>query len=144
MDWIVNSEASLQSFIGDIRESFRKDKFLRITAKIGKARSLDQNSISHVWYAQMARELREDDELGWKGYCKLHFGVPILRTEDQEFREFYDRALKVLTYEQKLAAMKFVPVTSEMTKPQLTKYLEAMQEGMAQQGVILDFPKEDK
>jgi len=141
MELIVNSEVALQSAIGELRESFRVHRFLRVTVRTGKARSLDQNAISHAWYQQVARELREDDELGWKAYCKLHHGVPILRAEDADFREFYDGALKGLTYEQKLGAMKYLPVTSLMTKPQLSKYLEAVQADFRGKGVWLEFPE---
>lgn len=140
-DWIANSEPALQTLIGDLREMWRQHKFLRVTAKAGKARSLDQNAISHAWYQQMAREDRQDDEMGHKGYCKLHHGIPILRAEDAEFRAFYDGALKGLTYEQKREAMKYVPVTSLMTKPQLSKYLEAVQSDYATRGVHLEFPE---
>jgi hypothetical protein len=123
----INSEVSLQTFIGDIREQW----------------SLDQNAISHAWYEQLARELREYDALGWKCECKLLHGVPILRAEDPEFRRFYDGAIKAtLMYPEKLAAMKFVPVTSLMTKQQLSKYLEAMREHFLRRGVRLEFPVE--
>lgn len=141
--WTVNSEPSLQSFIGDVRELFRANKYVKLTAKVGKARSLDQNALSHIWYEQLSRELREDDVLGWKSYCKLHHGVPIMRAEDEEFRQFYDGAIKGLTYEQKLQAMKFMPVTSLMTKLQLSKYLEAMQDDFKKRGVLLMFPEVD-
>lgn len=140
--WTINSDSSLQSVIGDIRELYRANKFLKVSAKVGKSRSLDQNAISHAWYEQLARELKEDDALGWKCYCKLHHGIPILRAEDEEFRAFYDAALIGLSYEQKLGAMKFVPVTSNMKKPQLSKYLEAMQADFRSRGVALEFPVE--
>lgn len=140
----INSEMSLQKAIGDLRELFRVHRFVKISAKTGKARSLDQNAISHAWYEQIARELREDDALGWKAYCKLNHGVPILRAEDEEFREFYDHSIKpVLTYEQKLSAMKYLPVTSLMTKPQLSAYLEAMQTDFSRRGVMLSFPEDE-
>jgi hypothetical protein len=139
----INSEVSLQTFIGDIREQWNRHKFLRVTVKAGKDRSLDQNAISHAWYEQLARELREYDALGWKCECKLLHGVPILRAEDPEFRRFYDGAIKAtLMYPEKLAAMKFVPVTSLMTKQQLSKYLEAMREHFLRRGVRLEFPLE--
>ena len=140
--WVLNSEVKLQSFIGDIRDLFAANKFVRVSAKTGKSRTLDQNAISHAWYEQLARELREDDALGWKCLCKLRLGVPILRAEDEEFRAFYDAAIKQsLTYEEKLAAMKFVPVTSLMTTEQLSKYLEAMQKEFCA-SVRLEFPQE--
>jgi hypothetical protein len=140
--WTLNSETSLQSTLGEIRELWKANKWLKVTAKTGKPRSSDQNSISHAWYEQLARELPEDDTSGWKSYCKLHIGVPLLRAEDGQFREFYDAAVKGLKYEQKLAAMKFVPVTSLMTKGQLSKYLEAMQMEFVGRGVQLEFPQE--
>lgn len=105
-------------------------------------RSLDQNAISHAWYEQLARELREDDAIGHKCYCKLHHGVPILRAEDGEFREAYDATIKGMNYEQKLKAMRILPVTSLMTKPQLSKYLEAIQSDFDRRGVRLEFPDE--
>lgn len=141
---VINSDTSLQSAFGLLRELYSKHRFVKVSAKTGKARSLDQNAISHAWYEQIARELREDDALGWKAYCKLNHGVPILRAEDEEFREFYDQSIKpVLTYEQKLTAMKYLPVTSLMTKPQLSAYLEAMQADFARRGVRLEFPEDE-
>lgn len=137
---VINSDSSLQTVLGTLREMYAQHRFVRIDAKTGKARSLDQNAISHAWYEQLARELREDDALGWKCYCKLHFGVPILRTEDNEFREFYDGSIKAMSYERKLVAMKYLPVTSDMTKPQLSQYLEAMQAAFVPLGVMLEFP----
>lgn len=139
---VINSDSSLQTVFGTLREMYAQHRFVRIDAKTGKARSLDQNAISHAWYEQLARELREDDALGWKCYCKLHFGVPILRTEDNEFREFYDNSIRGMTYERKLIAMKYLPVTSNMTKPQLSKYLEAMQAAFVPLGVMLEFPQQ--
>jgi hypothetical protein len=139
---IINSQESLQRALGDLREMWNESKFLRLNVKKGKDRSLDQNAISHCWYEQLARELREDDVLGWKCYSKLHLGVPILRAEDEEFRTAYDAVIKGLTYEQKLIAMKHWPVTSVMTIPQLSKYLEAMQAEFLRRGVKLEFPVE--
>lgn len=139
---VINSSESLQRAIGDLRDLWNAHKFLRVDIKAGKDRSLDQNAISHAWYQQLSRELREDDALGWKCFCKLNFAVPIMRTEDTEFREFYDAAIKsTLSYEEKLDAMKFLPVTSLMTKAQLSTYLEAMQGHFADR-VRLEFPAE--
>jgi hypothetical protein len=127
---LINSELSLQSFIGDLRSQWREHKYLRVTVRAGTDRSLEQNAISHAWYEQIARELREDDAAGVKRFCKLHYGVPILRAEDEDFRSLYDTAIKPhLSYEQKLRAMDYLPVTSLMTVRQLSVYLEAMQEG---------------
>lgn len=136
---VINSDESAQRFIGVIREQYMTHRFLRVSVKTGKARSLPQNSLTHAWYEQIARELREDDTLGWKSYCKLHHGVPILRAEDDEFREIYDTTIKGMTYEQKLKVMRYFPVTSLMSKEQLSKYAEAVRDDFQCRGVFLEF-----
>jgi len=136
--FVINSDIALQSRIGDIRDLYQKHRYLKVSVRAGVDRSIDQNAISHDWYEQIARELREDDAVGWKSYCKLHHGVPILRTENEDFRAFYDAGLKSLTYEAKLKAMKFVPVTSLMTVKQMTAYLESLQGDFRRRGVILE------
>jgi hypothetical protein len=143
---VVTGAESMQRAIGDLRQMFAEHGFLKLTVKAGKARSIPQNAITHAWYGQIARELREDDELGWKCYCKLHHGVPILRAEDAEFRETYDGAIKGLSYEQKLAVMKILPVTSIMTKAQLSKYADAVRDDFRSDvradKVLLEFPQD--
>lgn len=138
---VINSAEGLQRAIGDLRDLWTQHRFLRVNVKAGVDRSLPQNSLVHAWYGQIARELREDDELGWKCYCKLHHGVPILRAEDEEFREVYDGAIKGLSYEQKLAVMKFFPVTSRMTRDQLSRYAQLVQADFRARGVLLEFPQ---
>ncbi len=142
MKLTINSDTSLQAAIGELREQYRQHRFVTVTVKEGKSRSLDQNAISHAWYEQVARELREDSALGVKRFCKLHFGVPILRAEDEEFRAVYDGAIRrSLSYEQKLLAMDMLPVTSRMNVKQLSAYLEAMQQHFAGR-VWLQFPEQ--
>lgn len=141
---IINSEVALQRAIGDLREDWKRHRFLRLKWTAGAKRSLDQNAIAHAWYEQVARELREDDALGVKCYAKLHHGVPILRAEDADFRAAYDAAIKGLTYPQKLQAMRLLPVTSLMTKAQLSTFLESLQADFRARGVFLEFPEPAK
>ncbi|RIJ00269.1 hypothetical protein DXK93_27290 [Achromobacter sp. K91] len=103
-----------------------------------KPRTRAQNAFSHAWYGEIALALPEDDTLGWKCYCKLHHGVPILRAEDAAFREAYDGAIKPLSYEKKLLAMRVFPVTSRMNTRQLTKYADAVRDDFAARGVLLE------
>ncbi|UQN37296.1 hypothetical protein MTR80_06215 [Alcaligenes aquatilis] len=137
---IVNSDESLQRFMGDLRSQYQVHRYLRISIKTGKARTLPQNDITHVWYGQIARELPEDDALGWRCYCKLHHGVPIMRAEDAEFQCMYDSIIKGRTYEEKLLMMKYLPVTSLMSRKQLSTYAEAVQADFRARGVFLVFP----
>lgn len=142
MQLTVNSDVSLQQAIGTLRDLYKSERYLRVDIKTGKARSIDQNSISHTWYEQISRELREETPLGVKNFCKLNYGVPILRAENEAFRIQYDTVLKPLSYEKKLLAMNFLPVTSLMTKAQLSQYLTAMQTAYADR-VRLEFPEQE-
>ena len=137
----VNSDQSLSRAIGDLREAYRAHRYVKVTIGTGAKRSLDQNALSHAWYQQIADELREYKPHEIKRANKLHHGVPILRAEDEEFRAVYDAVIRPLAYEQKLLAMDILPVTSRMTKAQLSAYLDAMK--AAYDGsVALQFPDE--
>lgn len=46
-----------------------------------------------------------------------------------------------MAYEKKLVAMRCWPVTSLMTKAQLSKYADAVKEDFEKRSVILEFPK---
>ena len=141
----VNSKEALSKFIGDVRELWDHHKFLRVSLRTGKDRSSDHNAVSHCWYAQIANELREDTAAGVKRYCKLHHAVPILRAEDDDFRGFYDLAVKHnLSYEQKLKAMDFIPMTSVMSVKQMSQYMDAVQADFLKRGVLLEYKDDDK
>lgn len=142
-EWIIDSDRACAEAIGKIREAFARSRFLRVIVR-EKVRSLSQNDQAHVWYEQVSMELREDTPLGVKCTSKLQVGVPILRAADSDFREFYDNALKRLSYEQKHAAMRYVPVTSLMDVDCASKYLEELQTFWSYRGVRLEFKKSDK
>ena len=135
---IVNSLKTLEDALSEIRDRWGRSKYLRIVVRERK-RSLNQNDQTHVWYAQIAEQLREDTPREVKNFCKLHYGVPILRAEDSDFRKFYDKAIRVLPYVDKLESMDYVPVTSIMTVAQLKQYTDRMQAEYAKRGVILTF-----
>jgi len=113
---------------------------------VEEKRSLQQNDLSHAWYAELDKNFFLDERRGHaRNYCKLHFGVPILRQEDAVFRDLYDKSIKpVLSYEEKIAAMKILPVTSRMSRPQKNEYLTIMQQYFAEQSFVLSVPKDDE
>ena len=107
----------------------------------GADRSQAQNRLMWEWAGQFAAQMgdRTADEV--QKEWKLTIGVPILRAENDAFRTFYDQSLKRLTYPEKLAAMEFVPVTSQMTVPQMRAFMDAIQRQGAEQGVTLTDPE---
>ena len=138
----IYSEPRLQQVIGQMRQAFKAGGYLRVTWSEEKPRSLPQNALSHLWYEQISRELGEDSPEGVKAECKLRFGVPILRAQDDDFRTLYDGAIKGnLSYEQKLQIMRLLPVTSLMNSAQLSQYLQDVQRSYAGR-VDLQFPDE--
>ena len=102
-----------------------------------KGRTGAQNAFSHAWYCEIAQAFPEDDTLGWKAYCKLNHGVPILVAEDEDFRNVYNHTLRVLSYDAQLKIMRFFPVTSLMNVKQLTAYAEAVQDDFIGRGLEL-------
>lgn len=141
MEWIINSETALQKAIGDLREAWKRDRWLQVKAKVGKTRSIPQNAIQHAWYTQMALEDRQDDIRGHTRYCKLTHGVPILCAADPDYRAMCRRLLGPLPYESRLEAMDHFPVTRLFTKAQESAYLDALQKDYRRRGVFLEFPE---
>lgn len=65
----------------------------------------------------------------YRAFCKLHFGVPILRNENERFCQLYDKKVKWRSYADKLEFMAEpfdFPVTRLMTTRQHKQYLDAI------------------
>ena len=108
----------------------------------GRKRSENQNSLQHLWIKEAAEQLEQSvEEL--RAFCKLRFGVPILRRDSEQFRDTYDRLIKPLSYEDKIEAMiRFDwPVTRLMTVPQKTEYLSEVERCFLEQGCVLTSPE---
>lgn len=96
--------------------------------KQGDDRSTEQNRLAFKWYGEIAAEFGDRLPHDVRAYCKLHHGVPI-RREDDEFREVYDRVIRPLPYEAKLALMVEpidFPITRDMSVKEMTRYLDAI------------------
>jgi len=132
----IKTEADREAAV-KLLENFALPATLSLTK--GVKRSLPQNDL------QMNRIKEISDQLGWstketRAYCKLHIAVPILRAENPEFREAYDRIIKPHSYEEKLELMVEpfdFPVTRLFKTAQMTQYLDAMARHFASQGVVL-------
>ena len=142
MKLTINSIDSLSLAIGKLRELFSEIHYFQITINTGKSRSLSQNAISHAWYVQVAREELEYDAETVKCLCKLHYGLPIVRGDDEMYNGVCVQVIDPLPYENKVKAMKYFPCTSLMKTLQMAEYLEHVQKHYAGR-VDLKFP-EDK
>lgn len=134
--------------------AFIENQPLPFTATIEKGviekRSSDQNRLQRLWINEAA----EQDTIGmtaeeYRAYCKLHFGVPMLRNENDTFAELYDSKIRdrvpPYSYEQKLEFMAIpwdMHVTRLMTIKQHDKYLNMMHDHFTSLGMILTIPND--
>jgi len=124
----INSAESLSKFIGELREKYKEIHYLEISIKEqAKHRGINQNYVSHGWYKKVSLEEGEYTPEGVKRLCKYHFGVPILRADDEELNAWCVKVIDMLPYESKIEAMEHIPVTSLMTTKQMMLYMETMQ-----------------
>lgn len=116
---------------------------ITVTWTQGAPRSTAQNRLAQRWFTDIATQLGDQTHEDVRADCKLRFGVPILRAENEAFRISYDRVIKDLPYENKLDAIKAfdLPVTRLMTAKQMTAFMDEMQRNWTAQGVRLTDPE---
>ncbi|MES9841202.1 MAG: hypothetical protein ABW134_11670 [Candidatus Thiodiazotropha endolucinida] len=106
-----------------------KDRTWKVTLEeYSKTRSNEQNRLQRLWLKEAEKQGDMTAE-EYRGYCKLHFGVPIMRRDSEEFQEVYDRLIRPRPYVEKLELMMIpmdMPVTRIMTVKQKTEYLSSM------------------
>lgn len=115
-----------------------------VTIAKGVPRSSDQNRLQRMWCQEAAEQLGDRPAEEIRGDAKLRFGVPILRAENEPFREKYDRLIKPRPYAEKLELMMEpldFPVTRLMTTKQKTAYLDSFAAFYAGLGVRLTIPE---
>jgi hypothetical protein len=125
---------------------FLESRKLPFTVEItdGRRRSIEQNRLQRLLINEIAEQLGDRTPEEVRAECKLRLGVPILRAENEEFRARYDAVVRPLPYEAKLAIMAEpldLPVTRIMSVDQKQRYLDAIYQRYAEQGVVLTQPE---
>ena len=112
---------------------------LTVSWSRGADRSKEQNALSWVWAAQAADQLQDRDAADVRAEWKLTIGVPILRAENETFRDAYDKTVRDLSYEDKIVVMRDLdfPVTRLMNLSQMSRFMDAVQRRAIEQGVEL-------
>lgn len=137
----VDTEQARQTFIRYVEGM--KLPFVA-TVEPGRKRTLDQNKLQRLWLNEIAHQLPEHTAEEWRGYCKLHVGVPIMRMASDEFCEVYDRVIRPMDYEHKIQLMMVpldLPVTRLMNTKQHKEYLDTIYREFAQRGMVLTDPE---
>lgn len=107
----------------------------------GRDRSAEQNRLAFKWYGEISDQTGEDRE-DVRARCKLEIGVPIMREASDKFRATYDRLIRPLPYEDKLAAIRDmdVPVTRLMNVGQMSEFMYIVFRRHADVGIVLTVP----
>lgn len=140
----VNCQSKLTEAVTLLTQLFREKKFVVVTMRPGKDRTLDQNALWFALYERIAKSTGMGDVEDVRRYCKLHHGVPIMRSADADFRESWNMALLHLPYEIKLRWMGACamfgpdgfPVTRLLSREQGCMYTDRIVEEFTAQGVF--------
>jgi hypothetical protein len=142
----VNGVGKLSEAIAKITAMFREHKFLVVSIRPGKDRTLDQNALWFAIYQRIAQMTEIGDVEDARRYCKLHYGVPIMRKADEDFRHAWNVSFLMLTYETKLELMgpcalfgpDGFPVTRLFDRAQGIAYTDKIVADWSQRGVVFD------
>lgn len=140
----VNSAARLSEAITRLTAMYRDKKYVVVSLRPGKDRTLDQNALWFALYQRIAEMTQIGDVEDARRYCKLHYGVPIMRRDDADFRDGWNRMFLHLTYEQKLELMgpcaifgpDGFPVTRLFNRVQGVLYTDRIVEAFTDRGVV--------
>ena len=142
----VNSAAKLSEAITKLTAMYKENKFVVVSLRKGKDRTLDQNAMFFALYKRIADMTEIGDIEDARRYCKLHHGVVIMRKDSEEFRSGWAQFFITLTYEEKLALMgpgplfgpDGFPVTRLFDRAQGITYINRIVDEFRAKGVYFD------
>jgi ribosomal protein L39E len=119
---------------------------ITVNIKKGKDRTIQQNKLQRMWMLEAEAQGDHTAE-EYRAYCKLHIGVPILRSQDDDFKAAYDAVIRPLSYEKKIKAM-MIPldfsVSRLMTTKQFSEYSKGIYEHFTGKGIKLTDPDNEE
>lgn len=137
---LINSATSLGIAINEITEIFKDKKYLSVKLYAGK-RTIDQNSLTYVFYKAVSDQKGDMTELEVRRHCKFFYGLPILK-RNSGYAAFLERLGTLsMSHEEKLESMDYLDVTSIMSVTELREYLDTMVLEWAKQGILLEAKK---
>ncbi|QZA71291.1 NimB-like recombination protein [Pseudomonas phage AH02] len=140
----VNSQSKLSEAISAMTAMFNEKKYVVVTLRPGKDRTLDQNALWFALYQRISVSTQIGEAEDARAYCKLHMGVQILLGDDADFNAAWQRTMKHLSYEEKLSLMgnhplfgpDGFPVTRLFNRAQGVAYTEAIVANFSAKGVF--------
>ena len=89
----------------------------------GADRSAQQNKLMWKWAGEVEDQKMQETADEVQRRWKLDHGIPIMCEASEEYRNFCRLTLKRLNREQRIEAMRYTPVTSEMNVRQNSRDL---------------------
>lgn len=140
----VNGAARLSEAITKLTAMFKESRYVVVSMRPGKDRTLDQNALWFAMYQRIAESTQIGDVEDARRYCKLHFGVLIMRRDCVEFLRGWNQLFLHLEYEQKLELMgpcslfgpDGFPVTRLFNRAQGVEYTNRIVDDFTSKGVI--------
>lgn len=134
-----DDKEDLIKLIRSVNFEYPMDVYIK---RAGSSRSDAQNALQMLWFREAGRQ---GDQKAWeyRAYCKLHFGVPIMRRDNKAYSQSYDEHVRPVKYESKLVYMVDpwdFPVTRLFTKRQMSEYLDLVYEHLTGLGIKLSQP----
>lgn len=134
-----NNDHQLNSFIEAVQLEWVKGK--DVTVQFLEAdRSTNQNALIYALYGDIAKQAEDLTVNDVRAQCKLHYGVGILKANDDSFTQWYDQHIKGMTYEAKIDLMRYMDLTSLFTKEQASQYISDIIQAYTKQGFALADP----
>lgn len=148
----VNSNAKLSEAVSRLTKLWRDSHYVVVSLRVGRDRTLDQNALWFSLYQRITEMTQIGEVEDARRICKLHHGVPIMRRDDPDFRDGWNRIFLHLTYEEKLALMgecslfgpDGFPVTRLFNRAQGVEYTNRVVDAFRAQGVLFDDLLKDK
>ena len=140
----VNSASRLSEAVSAMTAMYRDHKFVVVSLRPGKDRTLDQNRLWFSIYKRISEMTQIGDPSDARRYCKLHHGTQILLNTDPDFQAAWYRVMRHLSYEEKLEMMgdcklfgpDGMPITSLFNRAQGVAYTERIIEDFTKNGVF--------
>lgn len=140
----VNSQAKLSEAITRLTNMYRDKKYVVVSLRPGKDRTLDQNALWFSLYQRIAEMTQIGEVEDARRHCKLHLGVPIIRRDSDDFRRGWNQVFLNLEYEKKLELMgecslfgpDGFPVTRLFSRQQGIEYTNKIVDAFTEKGVV--------
>ena len=139
--WRLNTDHEVASFNDWLAQGRLAGKNICVEV-VQAGRSIPQNSMIRALYREVAEQIDDQDVLDIERECKLVVGVGIVKQQSEKFAEMYDKCFKWLSYEEKIEAMDFMPVTRLMDTKHCSEYIDAVVRRYSQRGLSIMHPGE--